>query len=259
MITTWSRGVAGEHMDESLLVELGASVRKHPWWRARTDLILQVLRQSRIQPPARVLDVGCGWGVTLERLERKGFSTVGLDVSRQALERLDRADRDLVEADITQPLPPSAPRFDAVLLLDVLEHLDDDRGAVARLAPLVRPGGVLIASVPALPELFGEFDELQGHRRRYTMPMVEALVNDAAWSSRTFWWGSWSLALLRRQRTRPKRANGEPPAATYLRYLHLPPWPAPLLMRAAYRWEQPRALNERLKTGSSLFTVATKR
>ena len=49
----------------------------------------------------------------------------------------------------------------------MIEHLDDDAAALASLGRLVRPGGTLIVSVPALPELFSEFDQVQGHRRRY--------------------------------------------------------------------------------------------
>src|SRR5262245_14880069 len=52
-----------------------------------------------VRSPARVLDTGCGWGVTLDALEAAGYRTSGLDVSRRALERLDRPNRRLIEAD----------------------------------------------------------------------------------------------------------------------------------------------------------------
>ena len=90
-----------------------------------------------------------------------------MDVSRRTLEQLDRPDRNLVEADLTRPIDRQVKPFDAVLALDVIEHLDDDRAAVARLGSLARPGGIVIVSVPALPEMYTEFDGIQGHRRRY--------------------------------------------------------------------------------------------
>ena len=170
MITTWSQGEPDAFMPEAILTELSALIRRHPWWQARTRLVLSILERHAIPPPARVLDAGCGWGVTLEALEERGYRASGLDVSRQALERLDRPDRRLIEADLTRPFGSAAiahAAFDAVLALDVIEHLDDDRAALASLGRLVRPGGLMIVSVPALPELFSEFDRVQGHRRRY--------------------------------------------------------------------------------------------
>ena len=73
--------------------------------------------------------------MTLEALEERGYRASGLDVSRQALERLDRPDRPLIEADLTRPFDPAAvahAAFDAVLALDVIEHLDDDAGRARR-------------------------------------------------------------------------------------------------------------------------------
>ena len=142
MIATWSVGRADRHMDEAILVELGDLVRRHPWWQARARLTVALLEQMGVSPPARLLDAGCGWGVTLDALERRGYRPTGLDVSRRILEQLDRPGRELIEADLTRPWPVAdQPRFDAVLALDVIEHLDDDRAAVARLGELVRPGG----------------------------------------------------------------------------------------------------------------------
>jgi len=110
MIETWSRGSPSQHMEEDILAALGDRVRAHPWWRARTRLVLAFLRALCIDPPARVLDVGCGWGVTLEALEKRGYRVTGLDVARKALEPLDREGRSLIEADLTQPWPQHAPR-----------------------------------------------------------------------------------------------------------------------------------------------------
>jgi SAM-dependent methyltransferase len=54
------------------------------------------------------------------------------------------------------------------LALDVLEHIDDDAAALAEIGRLLRSGGLLIVSVPALPILWGAQDEINHHRRRYT-------------------------------------------------------------------------------------------
>ena len=118
MIVRWTAGEADAHMPEGVLIELGPIVRRHPWWQARTRLVLKLLSRWEIRPPARVLDAGCGWGVTLERLERRGYRAEGMDIARRALEALDRPGRRLIEADLTRPLPPEAGSYDAVLALD---------------------------------------------------------------------------------------------------------------------------------------------
>src|SRR4051812_49751633 len=120
MITTWSRGVADENMPEEVLVALADPIRRHPWWSARARVTLELLDRLGVRPPSRVLDAGCGWGVTLSALEGRGYRADGLDVSRKALERLDAPGRTLIEADLTRPWPPGAEMYDAVLALDVI-------------------------------------------------------------------------------------------------------------------------------------------
>ena len=72
MFVKWSTGDADQAMSEDILVELAGQVSRHPWFRARAKLAVAVLRMMNILPPARVLDAGCGWGLTLEVLEAKG-------------------------------------------------------------------------------------------------------------------------------------------------------------------------------------------
>ena len=260
MITTWSQGKPDGFMPEAILTELSALIHRHPWWQARTRLVLAILARQEISPPARILDAGCGWGVTLEALEECGFRASGLDVSRQALERLDGPGRQLIEADLTCPLGASAlnhAAFDAVLALDVIEHLDDDGAALTVLGRLLRPGGLLILSVPALPELFSEFDQVQGHRRRYQPDDLRAAFDRTGLLiEQLFWWGSWLVPLFRARRQPSQAHAGQLPEEIYRRHLRLPPWPLPGLLRAAFAWEEYRALGGKTKQGTSLIAVA---
>jgi len=258
MITFWSRGAADENMPEELLVRTLDRVRRHPWWHARARLALDVLRRQGWPPPARVLDVGCGWGVNLDALEAAGFQALGLDISRQILERIDRPGRRLIEADLNQDFPRDAAPTDALLALDVLEHLDDDAAVVRRLAGLLRPGGIAIISVPARPDLTSEFDEIQGHRRRYEPSRLKSAFEGSGLEVRQiFWWGSFLVPVLRRMRREPS-SQSQSKSKTYADYLRLPPWPAPWLLKLALAWEHHRALLGRLTTGTSLFAVAVR-
>lgn len=195
----------------------------------------------------------------MDVLEKAGYKITGFDISRRILEMIDRPERNLVEMDLNCELPDEHPCFDALLALDVIEHLDDDRGAVSRMARLLRPGGLAVVSVPALPELFSEYDDIQGHRRRYLPETLRAAFNDTSLVVRDiFWWGAWMVPILRRTRERSEKA-GQNPKKTYVEYLKLPPWPIPALMKLAYQFEQKKALQGRLKTGTSLFAVAVRK
>jgi len=245
-------------MPQELLVETLRTVRVHPWWMARAKLALAALRAEGVRPPARVIDIGCGWGTNLDALERGGYEVCGLDISRKILEAIDRPDRVLIEGDLTQELPREREEFDGFLALDVIEHLDDDRGATAKFAQLVRAGAVGIVSVPAQPELFSEFDSVQGHRRRYTPERLrEAFEGSGLEVLRIFWWGQWMVPVLRRMRR--KESSGRQAAKTYAEYLRLPPWPGPLVMRILYAREERPALRGELRTGTSLFAVVRKK
>ena len=240
MISTWSRGSCDEHMDEAILVDLAPRIARHPWWIARASLTVALLERLAIRPPSTVLDAGCGWGVTFSALERRGYRATGLDVSRKALTRIDGNGRTLVEADLTRPSPPDAPVFDAVLALDVIEHLDDDAAAVAHLAERVAPGGALVVSVPALPELFSEFDSIQGHRRRYQPESLRAAFATSGLTvERVFWWeGGWRSGLRNRGRGQ-SRARGNPPLKRMDVTLPCPPgrrpWPSARCSRTSRR------------------------
>jgi 2-polyprenyl-3-methyl-5-hydroxy-6-metoxy-1,4-benzoquinol methylase len=257
VIATWSKGQADDGMDQGILTELTTLIHRHPWWKARSRLTLALLDQLGVARTAEILDAGCGWGTTLLALEQAGFRVTGMDVSRRMLDKLDHPERRLIEADLSQPLPAGAPSFDVVLALDVIEHIDHDQEAVGRLGQLLRSGGVLVVSVPALPDLFGEFDRIQGHRRRYLPESLRAaFLGSGLLVERLLWWGQWMVPLLRRQRRNGRVNPGETVAQGYARYLRVGPWPLGALMGIAFAWEESRALAGRLRTGTSLIAVA---
>ena len=247
-------------MDEEILVALRDVIARHPWWAARADLVLALLEQLRILPPAIVLEAGCGWGTNLEALEAAGYRITGLDVSRKMLDQLDRADRQLVEADLSQGLPKRVPTYDCVLALDVIEHLDDDRHAVQQLGRLLNPTGRLIVSVPALPELFSEFDEVQGHRRRYTAQSLRSCLEESCLVVEdVLWWGRWMVRPLRWRKTETRGRPGDDKVDVYRRYLALPPWPGTWAMNIMFRIDHKRTLRGRNMIGTSLIAIAAPR
>jgi SAM-dependent methyltransferase len=162
----------GKHIDEMRELE------DHYWWFvARRRLALGLLDDAGLTSPT-VLDGGCGAGALLAELALRGRA-YGADIAESAVRTTrDRGLGNLVRCDIQQAAFRSG-AFDAVMLCDVLEHVDDDRQAVAEAARLLRPGGVAVITLPALGLLWSSHDEALGHRRRYGGRQARELVESA--------------------------------------------------------------------------------
>lgn len=114
----------------------------------------------------KILDLGCGTGVIATELE-KWAEVVGLDFSDKALAYCQsRGLRTLVQAR-GEFLPLQAATVDGVLALDIFEHIEDDVAAFRECFRVLRPGGILVLSVPAFKALWGPHDVALMHFRRY--------------------------------------------------------------------------------------------
>lgn len=137
-----------------------------PRHELRERLLLDLLRSGN--PGARVLNAGAGAGSFSLRLAASGFEVTSVDASEAAVDVLRaRVPGEVAQADVTA-LPFANGTFDAAVLGEVLEHVEDDRGALAEVARVLKPGGVLALSVPANPKRFGPSDRWAGHVRRYS-------------------------------------------------------------------------------------------
>lgn len=117
-----------------------------------------------------VLEVGAGIGantLALADLAYERWTCLEPDAALAARISLPPGGRHQVVAGTLGELPETA-RFDAILYIDVLEHIEDDRAEMARAADRLKPGGALIVLAPAHPFLFTPFDAAIGHYRRYT-------------------------------------------------------------------------------------------
>ena len=152
---------------------------RHWWFRWRYDLIARVIEAL---PPTEhrplLLDAGCGTGQMLQHLQQYG-DAIGLDVSAGALAYArSRGTSDLVLGTVAHPpFPPDS--FDRVFVLDVIEHIDDDLAMLRGLQALVKPGGYLVATVPAYPSLWSDHDRINRHRRRYMAPQMASILREA--------------------------------------------------------------------------------
>jgi SAM-dependent methyltransferase len=156
--------------------ELALFARAHRWKRYLAD-------QLRRHLVGDVLEVGAGQGATTRAL------CDGTQRRWLCLEPDPGMAADLARAAAGGTLPaccrvlagaladvPAAARFDAILYVDVLEHIADDAGELDRAARHLGPAGVLIVVAPAHPWLYSPFDAAIGHHRRYTRRSLAAVV-----------------------------------------------------------------------------------
>jgi len=135
----------------------------------------------------RVLEIGCGIGGIIDQLGPRDL-ICGLDVDPEVLAYAsarfaDRSDCRFQLLDLTAGSDVEIEelrrlRFDTVVCINALEHIADDRAALQQIHALLEPGGIVALLVPAHPALFGNYDRLDGHVRRYSArhlrPVVEA-------------------------------------------------------------------------------------
>ncbi len=154
----------------------------HWWFRARRRIFGRLIDDLVGLPPgARLLELGPGHGVNVGELGSRGHLTV-LDTDVSSLEASRAAGAPgAVSADASR-LPFRSGHFDLVCAFDVIEHLDDDDAALRECRRVLRPGGALFISVPALPLLWGRQDVLAEHRRRYTRRLLRERVEAAGLS-----------------------------------------------------------------------------
>ena len=146
----------------------------HWWFRGRRALVARCIAGLGVPAEARVLDVGSGTGSNLRMLREIGFRrVVGLDLSEAALRCCHAKQLGSVQRADVCALPFRDASFDLVLATDVLEHVRDEARAVAELHRVLRPGGALVATVPAFMGLWGLQDEVSHHLRRYRRPEVK--------------------------------------------------------------------------------------
>ncbi len=151
----------------------------HFWFVSRRRQILKLIRKfcKPVGGPVSGLDIGCGTGFTSVWLTEKGLPTWGVD-GHEGFKHYQDAKRGagFLSGDIfsIEPLP----EFDFILLLDVLEHIADDRAFFLQALRFLRPGGIAVITVPALQSLWSRNDEIAGHYRRYDKKSMTRLFRD---------------------------------------------------------------------------------
>jgi SAM-dependent methyltransferase len=155
--------------------------RAHWWFLGRRAVILAEMARRLPAGRARIAELGCGSGGMLEALSRFG-TAVGVETDAALRARAQERGLDVRAGTLPDAIPLHPGRWDAVCLFDVLEHVDDEAGALAACRRLLVPGGRLFVTVPAYAWLWSRHDELLGHRRRYTVRALRQVAERAGFA-----------------------------------------------------------------------------
>jgi SAM-dependent methyltransferase len=169
-------------MEADLYDQLWEIEQRHWWFQARRHIVRSLIDRYSDNPAKRRLslcDLGCGTGGNLAALADE-HDVVGVEYSPQALEYARRRLGDRVwSGSLPDDVDLPAESFDVVLLTDVLEHIQDDAGSAQTAFGLLRPGGIVVATVPAYQWLYSEHDARHHHFRRYGKRQFRELWSDA--------------------------------------------------------------------------------
>jgi SAM-dependent methyltransferase len=172
-------------MDRIVYDRMAAHDSTHWWYRARRDILADFLtREGDLPANARILEIGCGTGHNLPMLAK--FGTV------EAIE-IDPAAREIASQRLGRPVG-AAPlpaltgvergAYDLIAVLDVVEHIDDDVGALKAMAQCLKPGGKILITVPAHQWMWSAHDTVNHHHRRYSKGSLAKAIAAAGLKSK---------------------------------------------------------------------------
>ncbi len=153
---------------------------RHWWFVGRRCIISSLIKRFIALPShARILEAGCGYGGNLQMLAQFGdVDAFEYEAEARAFAST-RASRPVSAGSLPDAIAFEDDAFDLIAMLDVLEHIDDDVAALKALCARLVDHGAILLTIPALPWLWSEHDEIHHHRRRYTKAGLEQVIRKA--------------------------------------------------------------------------------
>ena len=157
--------------------------KKHWWFVTKKEIVLDAIdRYFTKHHDSKVLDIGCGSGLMLNALESVG-KAYGMDMSDEAISfSKEIFDGEVKKGFLPNNVPYESNFFHLITALDVIEHIDRDVDSLKSIRSLLHPDGKAIITVPAYMFLWSRFDELNEHKRRYTLGELKAKIIEAGYN-----------------------------------------------------------------------------
>ncbi|MBM2840010.1 MAG: hypothetical protein HW412_538 [Bacteroidetes bacterium] len=164
-------------MDEKLYELFFKIENTHWWFVARREILIRYLRHKVGNQRVTVLDAGCGTGAILADASRY-FTIYGMDTSELAIGFCrKRGLTNLFVGNLEEYTEDR--KFDVIMLLDVIEHIEDDLGVLHQALARLHEGGSVLVTVPAYQWLWSSHDVVNHHKRRYTRAQLRTVVSNA--------------------------------------------------------------------------------
>jgi SAM-dependent methyltransferase len=179
-------------MDKDFYFQYAAVEDKHWWFVGRREILNRVIRQLRLPDNAKILEAGCGTGGNLRMLSRHG-QVAAMELDEIACQFANQRQVTAVRLGSLPDQIPFADEYDLIVAFDVIEHLDDDLGALLALRSHLKAGGYLVITVPAYKFLWSHHDDINHHKRRYRLQGLVSVVRQANFTLR---YGSYFNTLL---------------------------------------------------------------
>jgi len=171
-------------------------VERHYWNRCRNRTIAAHLNDISASGP--MLEVGCGKGLVVSYLHERGFDISGVELAQVEVVQ-DAKDNVSTGVDVFSLPMERCIRVRTILLLDVIEHLSDPTMFIRSLREKFPSLECLVITVPARQELFSNYDEFNGHFRRYDLSALRRHVdpeNELGWRANYFFHALYPAAIV---------------------------------------------------------------